>query len=95
MNLSKIMIEAHRIARIYRAAMTYRKALAHGLRKAWAFAKGVAEIEAREAARQAKEGPEGTALRSELMAIQTQDRMTAADFAAAAELRRRIDRIAA
>ena len=53
MNLSKILIEAHRIARIYRGAMAYRKALAHGLRQAWAFAKGVAELEAREAARQA------------------------------------------
>jgi hypothetical protein len=53
-DLSAIARHAHRIARLYAPAVGYRRALSWGFKEAWKFAKGVAEIERRDAAMSAE-----------------------------------------
>ena len=49
-NRSAIAKEAHRVARIFAAgSVPYRRALSLGFKQAWRHAKGVAEIERRDA----------------------------------------------
>ena len=85
-NRSAIAKEAHRVARIFAAgSMPYRPALSLGFKQAWRHAKGVAELERRDAAMSSAQ----RARRDEAIIIQCNtDRLTAADFARLNELAR-------
>jgi hypothetical protein len=85
-NRPAIAREAHRVARIFAGgSMPYRRALSLGFKQAWRHAKGVAEIERRDAAM----SPAQRARRDESIIIQCNtDRLTAADYLRLNELAR-------
>jgi hypothetical protein len=85
-NRSAIAKEAHRVARIFAAGqMPYRDALSLGFKQAWRHAKGVAEMERRDAAMT----PAQRARRDAALIIQCNtDRLTAADYVRLNELAR-------
>jgi hypothetical protein len=83
-DLSAIVHHAHRIARLYAPSVGYRRALSWGFREAWQFAKGVAEIERRNAAMSADD----RARRDDAIAIEC-----GTDGAIGAADRARLDRL--
>ena len=84
-NRSTIAKEAHRVARIYRGSVPYRRALSWGFKAAWRQAKAVVAIERRDAAMSAAQ----RARRNEAILIQcNSDRLTAGDYARLNELSR-------
>ena len=77
--------EAHRVARIYRGSVPYRRALSWGFKSAWRQAKAIAAIERRDAEMSAAE----RARRNEAILIQcNSDRLTPADYTRLNELAR-------
>ena len=84
-NRSTIAKEAHRVARIYRGSVPYRRALSWGFREAWQQAKAIAEVERRDTAMT----PTVRARRDEAILIQcNSDRLTPADYTRLNELSR-------
>ena len=84
-NRSTIAKEAHRVARIYRGSVPYRRALSWGFREAWQQAKAIAEVERRNVAMSAAQ----RARRDEAILIQcNSDRLTPADYTRLNELAR-------
>src|SRR5665213_1771062 len=83
-NRSAIAKEAHRVACIFAGGSTsYRQALSLGFKQAWRHAKGIVEIERRDAAM----SPAQRARRDEAIIIQCNtDRLTAGDYARLNEL---------
>ena len=86
-DFSSIMREAHRIARIYRAEVGYRKALVWGLKDAWKRERGLIEMRRFDAELAARQSPPAVvAIKAEILSIEMKDRMTLADFATVASL---------
>ncbi|WEK50965.1 MAG: hypothetical protein P0Y66_02495 [Candidatus Kaistia colombiensis] len=79
-----IMREAHVMARKYAKPGQYRKTFAWALRNAWHAAKKLAGFRAIWAAQTEAERQRADAI----MAIETQERLTAADYARIDEIRR-------
>ena len=85
-DLSSIMKEAHRIARIYRSEVGYRKALSWGLKDAWRHERQIIAIRKRDAER-APVSAEASAINDAILNIETKDRLFPSDFRELAILR--------